>query len=447
MAREPRDNDGVTRGESLGARLRALRARAGLSQTELATAAGVSGSYVSLVEAGQRVPREATLDRLSRALRVTRGELLGSAPADPLIIEMELAQAQSDMDRGAARSALRTLDSLLRRHADSIGGDTARRIRLARGEAHCLAGDAGRGIAELEPLLSEGVPPALRGRLLSALSGCYLKAGDLARAIDLAERGREQITDTEAEAAQRAEYVALGITLACAYRQRGDLASAQIVSRQAAEAAERAGTPAARGEAYRAASVSAEAAGDMGRALSLAVRAIGAFSEVEAHLQLARARVVYARILLSVAPGRGSEAMALLAEAAPVLRGSGTARDAAQCQLQLARAHLSAGHEDQAIALASDVAATAPPVEGARGHLLIARARLAAGPGDRAVRDLEAGRRRLSAAGSSVAAARAWRELGDLFAQADRPQDAIGAYDRALAMMNIPPLTDSTGMP
>ena len=438
MYGEPGDGGGQARTASLGARVRALRTRAGLSQAQLAEAAGMSGSYVSLIEAGQRMPRKETLDRLSRALRVTRAELLDSVPADPVVIDMELAQAQSDIEAGKLPGALRKLDSLLRRYSDSISWDMECKIRLARGAARCQAGDVDQGLGDLEDLLADDVPADMLGSLLRTLSACYFEVGDLARAIDLAQRGLSELKG--AEPTHYADYVALGTTLAAAYRERGDLVSAETVSRKVMQVAEQEGTPRARGEAYRAASLSAESSGDMRRALARAAQAIGAFSESEAHLQLARMKVVYARILLSADPGRNAEAVRLLAEADPVLRTAGTAADSAQCQLQLARGHLAAGREEEAITLASDVAVTARNVESAHGYLTVAQARLIAGQHDQAGQALEAARRRLSAARPSSAAARAWRELGDLYAQVGNAQDAIEAYDRALAMVGIPPL-------
>jgi transcriptional regulator with XRE-family HTH domain/predicted negative regulator of RcsB-dependent stress response len=438
MPVEPGHDNGTAPKASLGARVHTLRTRAGLSQAELAEAAGMSGSYISLIEAGQRSPRKETLDRLSRALRVSRAELLGSVPASPMVIEMELAQAQSDIEAGKLPGALRKLDSLLRRYSDSITVDMECRIRLARGTARCQAGDVAHGLAELEDLLAGTVPADMLGSLLRTLAACYLDVGDLARAIELAQRGLGQLNGTVPT--HYADYLGLGTTLASAYRERGDLVSAETLSRKVLQVAEQEGTPRARGEAYRAASLSAESSGDMRRALSRAARAIGAFSESEAHLQLARMKVVYARILLSANLGRSAEAIRLLAEASPVLRAAGTAADSAQCQLQLARGHLAAGRDDEAIALASDVAATARDVESAYGHLIVAQARLAAGLSDQAGQALEAARGRLSAAGPSSPAVRAWRELGDLYAQVGNAGRAIEAYGRALAMAGIPPL-------
>ncbi len=435
---EPGDRGGNAPAASLGARVHVLRTRAGLSQAELAAAAGMSGSYVSLIESGQRVPRKKTLDRLSRALRITQAELLGSVPASPVLIEMELARAQSDIEAGRLPSALRKLDSLLRRYSDSIDWEMEYKIRLARGAVRCQAGDADHGLAELEDLLAETVPTDMLSSLIRTLSACYLENGDLARAIDLAQRGLSQLKG--AEPIHYGDYITLGITLASAYRERGDLVSAETMSRKVLQVAEKEGTPWARAEAYRTASLSAESSGDMQQALSRAARAIGAFNESEADLQLARMKVVYARILLSADPGRSAEAVSLLAEANPVLSTAGTAADSAQCRLQLARGHLAAGREEQAIALASDLAATAPAVESVYGHLIVAQARLTSGPSDQAGRALEEASRRLAAAGQSSAAARAWRALGDLYVQVGLALDAIEAYSCALAMVGIPPL-------
>jgi transcriptional regulator with XRE-family HTH domain len=182
---------------SLGARLRDLRARAGLSQSELATAAGVSGSYISLIEMDRRVPREGTLERLSRALHLSMADVLGTPQADPTVLERKLAVAQSDIDAGKPQAALRKLNSLLRRYAGAVGRDIEYRIKLARGTARFQAGDADQALAELEDLLAADTPAYLLGPVLRTLAGCYLSAGDLGRAIDLAERGLRHLEGTE----------------------------------------------------------------------------------------------------------------------------------------------------------------------------------------------------------------------------------------------------------
>lgn len=70
--------------EHIGHRIKYWRRRrSGMSQKTLADLAGVSQSFVSLVEAGLReVDRRSTLVNLAGALKVTVGELLGQ-PGDP----------------------------------------------------------------------------------------------------------------------------------------------------------------------------------------------------------------------------------------------------------------------------------------------------------------------------------------------------------------------------
>jgi transcriptional regulator with XRE-family HTH domain len=56
--------------------LKRARARSGLSQTQLARAAGISHSEIYRLEAGTREPRLGTLLNLGHALGIDGGELL-----------------------------------------------------------------------------------------------------------------------------------------------------------------------------------------------------------------------------------------------------------------------------------------------------------------------------------------------------------------------------------
>lgn len=66
----------------MGRTLQAHRERAGLSQRQLASAVGMSHSYVSLLEADKHSPSVDTLCRLARALRVDPRDLLVCADAE-----------------------------------------------------------------------------------------------------------------------------------------------------------------------------------------------------------------------------------------------------------------------------------------------------------------------------------------------------------------------------
>lgn len=66
---------------SFGERLRKMRTFRGLNQTGLAELVGVSGSSISLLESGRRLPGYRMLLRLSQALGVTVGFLCGDEAA------------------------------------------------------------------------------------------------------------------------------------------------------------------------------------------------------------------------------------------------------------------------------------------------------------------------------------------------------------------------------
>ncbi len=77
---------------TLGQAIRAIRQAEGLSQKELAQAAGIDQSYLSMIESDQRRnPGIRIMSRLARALRVSMDELAAHAgylpqpqPPDPL---------------------------------------------------------------------------------------------------------------------------------------------------------------------------------------------------------------------------------------------------------------------------------------------------------------------------------------------------------------------------
>lgn len=64
---------------ALGEAVRAARLRRGMSQEQLAAAAGLDRTYVSGLERGTRNPALSTQERLAAALGVPLGELLAEA--------------------------------------------------------------------------------------------------------------------------------------------------------------------------------------------------------------------------------------------------------------------------------------------------------------------------------------------------------------------------------
>ena len=87
--------------ERIGARVRALRGREGLSLDALAAASGVSRSAISLIERAESSPTAAVLDRVAAALGVPLASLFdaaGAAPPSPLA---RLADQQVWRDPGS----------------------------------------------------------------------------------------------------------------------------------------------------------------------------------------------------------------------------------------------------------------------------------------------------------------------------------------------------------
>lgn len=63
--------------ESVGARIRRRRKEIGLTQVELARAAGVNQGYISEIERNRVTPRQRTIDALAVALNMPQGVLIG----------------------------------------------------------------------------------------------------------------------------------------------------------------------------------------------------------------------------------------------------------------------------------------------------------------------------------------------------------------------------------
>lgn len=59
----------------LGARIKELRKRAGLSQDQLAEKVGIEAKYLSRIEVGKRYPSLETLEHIADALQVEMKEL------------------------------------------------------------------------------------------------------------------------------------------------------------------------------------------------------------------------------------------------------------------------------------------------------------------------------------------------------------------------------------
>lgn len=90
----------------IGARIRSLRAEAGITQEKLAWSANLAKAYMSQIEAGKRLPSLAALVLLAKRLGVQPADLLVADAKDP---RCRVTEALRTNDRAELEAALREL--------------------------------------------------------------------------------------------------------------------------------------------------------------------------------------------------------------------------------------------------------------------------------------------------------------------------------------------------
>lgn len=423
----------------LGGRVRDLRRQHAMSQRLLA-GTEISVSYVSLVESGRREPTERVLALLAKRLGTTVDYLAaGQAAKDDRELQVEVRFAELALANGAVEEARARLDALA-----AVGTDDADfRWRILRGQAMAAeaAGDLEDALRRLEQLreLAARSPQQLPWlQIVVDMSRCYREAGDLHRAVDIAEQALARINESQlGPLAHRAQLTA---TLAAAYRERGDLVRAeQLLDRVISESAEL-GSRRDKGAALWNASILATERGRLGDAIALADRALALFAEDDDERNLSRLKVLKAWVLLSQNPPRAVEAQHILLDVLPVLNQVGSTIDVAYAETELARASLLCGDAASAIRRAQDALrrlGDAPRLEAARARVILSRAFTANGETSAADLEIRQAVAALEQASADRQAAGVWREIAELEISAGRPQDAARCYSRALDAVGI----------
>jgi transcriptional regulator with XRE-family HTH domain len=239
----------------VGARLKAARTRAGLTQRQLAEPR-YTKAYVSALENGLIKPSMAALRFLARKLGTVPGEFLADADTHWQRIDAELRLATGDwrsaadlfrtildtgpggLERGLVLLGMAESTVRLERAVDAIGFATEasqlltaarrpveeRRARYWLAAAYHLADDEDRATTILEELLAEpddAADPQLRVRLLIALAAVVNHRGSPERAVALLEEARRMNVDLDDRRRATLLY-----SLAQSYRLTGDLEAA-----------------------------------------------------------------------------------------------------------------------------------------------------------------------------------------------------------------------------
>jgi transcriptional regulator with XRE-family HTH domain len=419
-------------GATLGQRLRALRSERGLSQAELAGDL-VSPSYVSLIEAGKRVPERDVLDGLADRLGCSAQFLESGVPPEEITEQrLRLQFAEIALASGSARDAYDGFAEL----ASVADAEIRTAAQWGRARAQEALGDLDAALATLEDVLeaSRANQPGAPGFISVRMAMCrlYRLAGDFARSIEVGEHALTEVRELGLAGCE--EETKLASTLVGSYYARGDLFSAQHLASQVIEQAEKVGSRTAMGSAYWNASMVAAQRGQLGLAMDLATRTLALLAESSPDANLAAMRVSYAWLLLRDSPPRLDEADAALDRAYSVLVDVGRSQYIASCEMEMARSAMlrskfAAAMEFADRAIARLEGGSKPALAKAwalRGLAVVMTGEVQAG-----IEAITGATQLLEAHGARREAAEAWRELGEALMQRGCLNEAVDALRRA----------------
>ena len=440
----------------LGARIKAARVAAGLTQPELA-GPHASVAYLSRIESGQRRPGADLIQALVGRLGVTLEFLAyGDGWEDSSRLELQLDHAELSLVGGEAATAL-----ALAREAIASPGLQAVAGGVLRGryvEAMALdaTGDP-TAAATLQLLLNDAPDATMRVKVATALCRIFRETGQFERAIAVAQT---QIDSVPADTIGSEEGIRLCVTMAAALFVSGRTVEAAELCDRAITESERLSSPVARASAYWNASLIRANSGDVAGALPLAKRALHLFESTERVRDLGRLRTVVGTIMLRSDPPRVEDAKEQLALAVLELDWSEASPiDQARNGLAMAQARMldgdPMGAREDALAVLTELDDDETLIA---VDALVVLGRVAWGLDDRdAAHDwYRQAITRLTGLGADREAAQVWFEIGTLAAQAGLVAESADAFQRAAAstgltsrlpVINTPPATSPRTTP
>jgi tetratricopeptide (TPR) repeat protein/transcriptional regulator with XRE-family HTH domain len=420
----------------LGSRIKSIRCERGLTQAELA-GPNLSESYISLIESGKRRPGRRTLAALSERLDVTVEELTAHVvPVDPQVsfamAFVDLAMMNGDFD--SAKSAMAAIRQDPRLDPRSAAKLVSVEARLAESE-----GDLETATVLLEQVLADdNTEPAAWSEAATSLVRCHRERGNLVEAIEVGERCTAQLA--AAGLSGTPQHVTVGLTMASAYHERGDVVKAARVIESLVAESERVGSREARGYAYWNAALIARGEGRKLDAVKLAEKAVALVSEGDDKRRLARLTQTHASILLTLDEPQITRAVELLLSSYTQMEECGSPVDVATIATHLGNAEILAGEPEEAERWARrslELLGDEPRLETARSWMILAQAQTMQGNVEQANQTARLSASMLEAMGASRNAAKIWRELGDLMSRQGQHEQACLAYDRALESMGL----------
>jgi tetratricopeptide (TPR) repeat protein len=420
----------------LGARIRAARVAAGLTQPELA-GPDASVGFVSRIESGQRRPNVELLGILAARLGVTVEFLvLGEGWEDAQRLELLLDHAELSLVGGEAEQALaRAREALGAPGLDAVPGGI---VRARYVEAASLDSLGDPGATTAFELVLQGRPDAVTWlKSATALCRIWREQGQLDRAIAVAQAALDKLPG---DVVASEEGIRLAVTLAAALFTAGRTFEATELCDRAIADAEELSSPVARASAYWNASYIRSESGDMVEALRLAKRALHLLESTERVRDLGRLRTLLSMMLLKSDPPRVEDARQQLQIADTELDWSeANAADRAWHDVTNARAFYLEGRFEEAELRALQVVDQTNEVPIVCVDAMVLLGQIAWSNGDR--EQSHAWYRRaiatLTGVGADREAAQAWFEVGTLAAEAGLVAESADAFRRAAASTGL----------
>src|SRR3989440_1754257 len=225
-------------GETIGQRIRRVRLARKLSQDALSVP-GVSGAYISSIEAGQGEPSWKALRKLAERLGVT-AEYLETGLEVPQAAERALQLADAELELRVGHDLDRAERALTAIVGEGTRDATGGRALAALGLLAARRGSNAEAIRNLEAAIATGfVRPESRSDVFEGLAAAYVATNRTGAAIELLERCLAAVDEPALQLRYR---TFLGTTLATA----GSLNRARDELAVATEEAERYAAPGAR---------------------------------------------------------------------------------------------------------------------------------------------------------------------------------------------------------
>ena len=418
-----RESTHVDNPKAVGERIREARLAAGLSQRQLAFA-GCTAAYISLIEAGSRVPSYQVLREFGRRLGV-RAEYLATGSSDVAnddpLFDAELAARLGDRER--ARGAYEALI------VEGVSTDVIARARLGLGLLAFEAGEHDRAIEMLEEGLSGATASASTTVAADRLGRAYALTGRFDEALALFSR---YLTSAK-ERGDALDSIRFAVLLANTQIDRCDYSAAEKTLSEFLDAAKEAADPADRAFVYWTQSRLHSSQDEPELAARYVRMALAILEQTEHTRYIANAFVLLA--MLENDQGHSSEALELVYQAEPVVRSSGNRFDIGQLELEWARAELGLGNREEAASRALGslpLLAEAGSTNAGRSYALAASVFNELGDQSKALELYELAIESFPAQDRHVA--EVYGAMAEIAKRAGRKDDALEYLERALAI-------------